>query len=307
MNEKSIGTEQGGQPAERARNERQSEVADSVEVVNLIALMRLMWQQKLQIAVITAFFAAASIAYALLATEWYEAEVLLTSTDDESMQDIAGQFGGLASLAGIELGSGGTAEPIAVLRSRAFSRDFIEDLDLMPVLFAEEWDAESGRWRSENTDDQPEMRDAVRLFREDLLSVREDSQTGLVTVTVEWKDPQVAADWANTLVERLNARMRQRALRDAENNVEYLQNELKGVAVVAIQQSIGRLLETELQKLMLAKGNEEFAFRVIDPATPPKYRSRPKRTLLVVASTFFGGMIGVFFVVMRRMWRQQAN
>jgi uncharacterized protein involved in exopolysaccharide biosynthesis len=95
---------------------------------------------------------------------------------------------------------------------------------------------------------------------------------------------------------RLNERLRERALQEAETNVAFLQTELGQTSVVTLQQSIGRLLESELQKLMLARGNEEFAFRVIDAASPPKERVRPKRALIAVVGTMLGGMLAVFGV-----------
>ena len=48
---------------------------------------------------------------------------------------------------------------------------------------------------------------------------------------------------------------------------------------------------------MLAQGNTEFSFRVIDPAEPPKYRSRPDRLLIVVVGTLLGIVLGVLVVL----------
>ena len=93
--------------------------------------------------------------------------------------------------------------------------------------------------------------------------------------------------------------MRQRALKEAETNVEYLQSELESNKLVPVQQSIGRLLETELQKLMLARGSEDFSFRIVDPATPPDKRARPKRTLIVVSAVFLGGVFALLVVFAR--------
>jgi LPS O-antigen subunit length determinant protein (WzzB/FepE family) len=139
----------------------------------------------------------------------------------------------------------------------------------------------------------------VKYFDENIRSVREDALTGLITLVIEWEDPEVASEWANLLVERLNDRMRQRALIDAESSVAYLESELNRTSLVTLQQSIGRLLESEVQKLMLARGNEEFAFRVIDPAEPPKRRVWPKRTLIVLLSTFVGGVFAITVVLLR--------
>lgn len=274
--------------------------------VDILELVKIIWFAKWFIASVSAAFALASIAYALLATEWYRAEVLLAPADEKSTQGLAAQFGGLANLAGIKVGGGGTAEPIAVLKSREFAREFIDDLNLMTVLLSDEWDVDAQRWRSPNPESWPDIRDAVKMFDEKMRIVSENKQTGLVTLAVQWTDPVVAAEWANLLVERLNDRMRERALAEAEANVAYLQAEMSNTNVVAIQQSIGRLLETELQKLMLARGNAEFSFRVIDPAEPPKYRVSPKRTLIVLIGTLLGGLIAVFFVLVRHAIRHSV-
>jgi uncharacterized protein involved in exopolysaccharide biosynthesis len=90
--------------------------------------------------------------------------------------------------------------------------------------------------------------------------------------------------------------MRQRALKEAEANVAYLQSALESNKLVPVQQSIGRLLESELQKLMLARGSEDFSFRIVDPATPPDRRARPKRTLIVASAVFLGGVFALLVV-----------
>ncbi|MEI2420246.1 hypothetical protein V6O07_08225, partial [Arthrospira platensis SPKY2] len=87
---------------------------------------------------------------------------------------------------------------------------------------------------------------------------------------VEWTDADTAAAWATALVRRLNASLRNQAIQESETNIEFLRSELSQTNLVTLQQSIGRLLDSELQKLMLARGNEEFAVKVLDPAHVPK-------------------------------------
>ena len=57
------------------------------------------------------------------------------------------------------------------------------------------WQVQSG--------EAPTMEDAYRLF-DSIRNVDEDIQTGLVTVTVDWSDPKLAAEWANGLVQDVN-------------------------------------------------------------------------------------------------------
>jgi uncharacterized protein involved in exopolysaccharide biosynthesis len=233
--------------------------------------LRQIWQILLRgkhiVIAVTAVFALASVAYALLAEEIYRAEVLLVPAKEQSTPMIGGQLGGLAALAGVDVGGGNEVEAMAVLQSREFARDFIEDLDLLPMFFASEWAAEDERWRSTDPGEAPDIRDGVKYFHKRVLKVSEDRSTG-------------------------------RALQEARTNVDYLQAEMARTTLFTLQESIGRLLETELQKLMLAKGNEEFAFKVVDPAVPPKQRLRPKRAMTAIIGTLLGGLLGIFAVLL---------
>ena len=275
--------------------------------ISMRELWGILWRGKWIIIAVTAVFAIGSVVYALLATEWYRAEVLLAPAEERSVQGLGGQLGGLVALAGVSVGGGGSAEAIAVLKSREFARAFIGDFDLVPVFFHEKWDAANSVWLGDDPEKWPEIRDAIKYFNEKVLKVSVSRDSRLVTLGVEWTDPEVAAEWARQLAIRLNQRLRERALREAETNVAFLQTELGQTSVVTLQQSIGRLLESELQKLMLARGNEEFAFRVIDAASPPKERVRPKRALIAVMGTIVGGMLAVFGVFLLHALRSGQN
>jgi len=257
-----------------------------------------LWRRKLLIVGITFAFAISSALIVLVMPSWYRAEVLLAPADEKTSLGLSGQLGGLASLAGISVG-GGDSESVAVLSSRGLIRDFIEKRNLLPVLFADEWNSETHAWKSPDPDDQPDLRDAVRLFDRKVRVVSEDRRTRLVKLSIEWTDPGLAAEWADSLADELNDHMRLQALAEAEANVEYLQGELSATTAVALQQSISRLLETEMQKLMLAKGNKDFAFRVVDRAEIPKRRSRPNRPLFVLAAAAVGGILSVLIVLFR--------
>ena len=176
-----------------------------------------------------------------------------------------------------------------------FAADFIRRQQLSEV-FA---DPES----SETAD----IREAVRFFHDDVFRVDEDTNTGRVTLSVFWTDAETAAEWAGILVEQINERMRQRALTEAETNVAFLQEQLAGSSVVALQQSVSNLLENELQTLMLVKGAKEYAFMVVDPPQPPMKRVRPKRTLIVLTSAVLSGVLAIAIVFMRSAFRKGSR
>lgn len=251
-------------------------------------------------------FGVLSAVSALLATEWYEAEVVLAPVRANDTQGLSsalgsmeGGLGALAGLAGISAGERDVAEPIGVLKSRQFAREFIEEQGLLHVLLADAWDAKAGRWKELNQRKQPDIRDAVRFFDKRVLTVLEDKRTRLVTVHIDWTNAEAAASWANLIVDRLNEQMRARALAQAQANVDYLNNTLAQTNLVVVQQAMSKLLETETQKLMVARGTKQFAFRVVDPAAVPKWRSSPKRTVWVALGVLTGGLAGLFAVFLR--------
>lgn len=282
-------------------------VLDKRRDIDLGQLAFEVWQKKWRIAAATFCCGIISIAYAFMATEWYRAEVTLAPADERSGQGLSGQLGGLASLAGITVDGGSTAEPIAILKSREFARLFIEEYELLPVLLFEDWNPATRSWRSADPANWPDIRDALKVFDEEVRAVSEDTKTGMVTLSVNWTEPDLAAQWANLLVRRLNSSMRARALAEAESNIRYLQGELAATSVLTLQQSIGRLLESEMQKLMLARGNDEYAFRIIDPAMIPKERLKPRRTLIVGLSTILGLIASTMVVILLVIFRSAPD
>jgi uncharacterized protein involved in exopolysaccharide biosynthesis len=277
--------------------------------ITLSELTGLLWQQKWLVLGITVLFATGSIAYAKLAQEWWRAEALLVASEQKGsgLSGSLGALGGLAGIAGINLEGDETAEPLAMLQSKDFIAAFIDDEHLLPILFAKRWDAAAKTWLGDEKD-WPDVRDGIRMFQRRVLGVSEDPTSRLITVSVTWTDAQLATKWANMLVERLNTRMRDRALREAERNVAFLRQELARADVVTLQDSVARLLEREMQKMMLARGNPEYSFRVVDRASVPKWRASPNRIQVVLLGSLTGGITAVFVAVLlgrRRAKRTQ--
>ena len=260
--------------------------------MDLAMFLTAIWRGRWFVAATVACSLAFSAVYLILAPSWYRAEVLLAPVEDNQGNKLTGQLGGLANLAGLSTDSNKAVESAAVLGSRKFAREFIEDMNLLPVFWAEIWDSGTQNWTVTDPAEIPDTRDGVRYFEENIRRVNEDAQTGLVRLSIEWKNPDLAATWANALVWRLNASMRDRSLIETEKNVEFLKSQLERNDVLPMQQSISRLLEAEMQKLMLARGNQEFSYRVLDPAYPAKEPVRPRPWLVLLISIIVGFVFG---------------
>jgi uncharacterized protein involved in exopolysaccharide biosynthesis len=275
--------------------------------VRLRDLWDAFWGARLLI--LGAALATAVAAYLLtfLITPVYRSTVLVSpvteSTEGSGLAALASQVTGLAAIGGFDLsGSNRTAEAVATLRSRAFTEQFIRDRNLLPVLFADAWDAEGKRWISGAP---PTMWEAYDLF-DSIREVEEDIETGLVTVEVNWSDPALAARWANGLVEDVNRILRSRALKEVEQNLTFLRGELEKSSQVQLQASIYSLIEAQMQNAMLASVKLEYAFKVIDPATVAERRSWPNRLLFAILGLGLGAVAGMLVSVWRASSRRQA-
>jgi len=242
--------------------------------------------------------------YAFTATKRFRADTLVAPLDNTNggggggMAAALGQFGGLASLAGVSIGGGSDKDiSIATLQSRVLIQGLIKDENLLPVLFADQWDATKKAWDVEDQDDAPSLLDGSDLFEKKILKVSEDKKTGLVTLEIEWTSPELAAHWANALVSRANTALQQKALSESEHHLTFLQDQLQQTSLVDVRQSIFTLVENELKNSMVAKGNDQYAFKVIDPAVVPEKKVWPKRGLILVLGFFAGFFLSVVAVL----------
>jgi uncharacterized protein involved in exopolysaccharide biosynthesis len=287
------------------------EPANDDQSMNLFEIWAVLWGSKWVVILTTVVFVGLGTFHALTAVPWYRAEVLLKVAENKQSQGLLGQLGGgmggLASLAGIDVGSNKSAEPIAVLKSRELAAAFIEEQNLLPIFFSEKWDASAKKWKSADVNQQPDIRDGIKFFSKTVLKVLEDKKTNLITVSVDWTDPKIATSWANMLIERVNNRMRQRALTEGETSMNYLKQELAATSLVPLQQSVGRVIEAQLQQLIIAKSNDEYAFRILDHAQVPKYRDHPHRSVVIGLAMFAGLAISSIFLVARHAVRRSRN
>src|SRR5262249_27013983 len=222
------------------------------------------WTVLASIAICTSL--AIALAYVLPVK--YRAETLLkTARVETNVMGQLGLAGGLASLAGLNLPTDDrSAEGRAVLESKEFAMEFVRNEQLLPVLFASQWDAAAGRWRNQDPKRMPTELDADRVLRDRVRTVSQDPQTRMVLVSIEWTDPELAASWANKMVALLNEKMRKDAMERSGRNLEYLRKEFETTNVAPVRDAIARLMETELQTSMLASVQQDYAFRVIDRA-----------------------------------------
>jgi uncharacterized protein involved in exopolysaccharide biosynthesis len=253
--------------------------------VDLFALVRTVWNRRWLVVGLTAIGAVIGLVYALSAAAVYRAEVVVTDARESNLgggSSLAKQMGGIASLAGLQLGAGSDAarEAHAVLSSRRLVEEFLKRNDLFKQL-NEQRGSDMTAWH------------AVEYFRKNVMSVREDQRQGLTFITVEWGDPATAAQWANAIVALSNEVIRVRAIEDSNRNIAYLKAQIAKTDVVELQRVMYNLIESETKTNMLANARPDYAFTVIDPAVAPELRVWPRRSIIVILGVLLGFSVAV--------------
>ncbi|MBS0366234.1 MAG: hypothetical protein JSR67_10480 [Proteobacteria bacterium] len=278
---------------------------DAHDEIDLRETLFTLWAKRWRIAISAAAFMCLFAAAAFVMKPVYRSSVLVVTASMErqglsgSIGGSIGSLGGLASLAGINLGgnSAEMEEALAVLKSRRFTEAFIRDKQLLPKLYPSKWDAGKQAWRIDTKPPTPAK--AYKYFDKSIRSVIQDKKTGLITLQIDWEDPVEGAAWANELIQRLNAEMRDRALAQANASLGYLEKELEKTSVVATRDAISRLIEVQIKQRMLANVTEEYAFRIVDRALPADKddRLRPHKVVLSAAGLVVGTIIGILGVL----------
>jgi uncharacterized protein involved in exopolysaccharide biosynthesis len=233
----------------------------------------------------------------------YRTQVLLAPTTSNSesgggIQGLVSKYSALASAVGIGLPAqqGLISVAIARLQSRGFIEGFIADQKIMEVLFPKDFSSSVTAGEAKHT-----LQDGFQKFVGSVMLVERDKSSDLVTIRIDWTDRELGAKWANALVSRLNDVMRADAMDETDRNLKYLAVELQKAEYVTLRDAIASVMESQINKRMLAITQPEYAFRILDPAKPSdaKRKQFPKRWIFLIVGGLLAGLLGIVLCLRR--------
>lgn len=170
-----------------------------------------------------------------------------------------------------------------------------------------------------------------------IISIENNSETGLVTVSVDMQNPQIAADVADEVVQRLSEYVIEKRTEKARENAMFIrdrfeeargdfmeaQNELAEFndsnqgQLTAMARTREQLLQSRYNLSFnlynsLAERLEEANIRlqeeipvitIIEPAAVPDTRSEPNRTFILLTYTIMGIILGVVLIFGLKFWK----
>ena len=262
---------------------------------------------------------------ALNLKEIYSSEALLQLADESfgNQSTFSSSTQGLASLAGINLGTGSngkgrTPEYIdAKIKSRVFFDHLLTfpnvregvyaaisfDPDSTELIYdSDAYNSVTKEWiinNSKGTSEFPSNQETHKVFLSQL-STTLDKKTGFIYLTYEHPSPFFAKEIVELIVDELNNLQRSQDLNQYEKEMEYLLEQKSSNKLLFLEQSISSLIMNLLQEQTLANSKDQYLVQYIDTPFAPESRSWPLRTRLVIISTVIFSIFFIFFLCFRR-------
>ena len=196
--------------------EMESRTVPPEDEIDLTELLQALSRRRRLILGITAASAAVAMVVSLLLPVYYKAETRILPPQDKGSNlaaQLMGQAGGLIALAGGAAGVKSQGELfVAMTKSRTVLDRMVDRFDLMK-LYKEKY------------------REDARKNLVGVLKVQEDRKSGIISLTVEDRDPKRAADMANAFVEELKSLAGGLAISEAGQRRMFFEDQLRQTKV----------------------------------------------------------------------------
>ena len=204
--------------------------------------------------------------------------------EQSSINSIAAQFGITPTQ------SSNVAEIVALLNSNILMDKVIKKHDLTNVLLSK---------KHKKKKEKEQIWATIRLLKKHIYKARENKREGVIELSAEYKDPEIAAKILTYILKELTDYMSSEAIRVAQTNKKYLESQVDRNADPLIKQKIYSLIANQIETSMLAEVKENFAFKVLDPPKVPVRKIKPiiwKNILLAFFLSLFAAVLLAFFL-----------
>ncbi len=251
--------------------------------VDALSYLRVILKNKKLIAYIVGIAVVVTILRSLAITPVYEAKATIipanAPTKDSGMSSMAAAQFGIALPAAPQ-----STEMVTLLRSNSLKEKVIRSHNLLPVLLGK---------GSLNKSENSAMWAGIRNLQ-GMTKVKYVPKEVIIDISVENKNPKLAADILQYTLDELNGYMSNETKRVAEANRRFLESQLDKVADPYIKARIYTIIAQQIETSMMAEAKENFAFKVLDAPRVPDRKIRPKRAQMVLVSFVVALFLGIF-------------
>jgi len=294
-------------------NEQINSACIEEDEIDLRELFATIWKHKLFIAVFTFIVTSLAIVYALSKPNEYKVYTLLAPQEASKGMNLGG-LGALASMAGVNVGGGGSGitPDIAfttLLNDYAFMKGFIikNQLDKklsdatmeQEYVFALGYNGIYNLFHSKAVDD--DKKDQTFNYYKELknaLQVSTDKKTSLITVSYTAPSRKFAKEVLGDFLRDATQELVGRNLRDINAKVEKYKQELQKTNNLELKSELAKLISSLIKQKVYINASKYYKVKVVtDPYIPDvKDKAKPKRALIVIVAFITSIILGIFLV-----------
>jgi uncharacterized protein involved in exopolysaccharide biosynthesis len=292
---------------------------DKEDEIDLLDLWNVLWQGKWLIALVVSasILAAGFLAFFYLPVTYKSDAVLLeTQHDNSSLGGLSGLIGNLPIPVALP---GNQTSILSFLESRTLKERLISKYNLLPILYKDIWDPNSGKWLVEKPEDAPSLVRAIQGKKlDDIFQVNNDKTTGLTTI--DWVDesPVFCKEMLDRVIAELNFFLDNEYISSARREREFVEQRLAlatkdleywerqvpteqtTLAKITRERLAAQTVYTELRKQLelarISEAKENISFKVLDAPFAPEAPFKPKKILIVLLAAVGSFFVAVFLV-----------
>ena len=280
--------------------------------------LRELWQTivkgKKVIATVVVLVVSLTLVYALKMPNVYKSQVILIPTAKDSGSSLGG-LGGLAAMAGVSIGGGGSMTPDtafnSLLDNYEFMKKFVQKNKIVEhysdvnadenYVFALGFRGVYDLFKSEpNKDDlsiDDEIFNIIKTVRQNF-SISSDKKTALITVSYMDSDRTYPPKIINAFLKDASKYLVDNNLRIIDNKLHYFQKEMQKAEGFELRKSLSSMISKILQDKVMMQSKVYYQCDVLtEPSVAYiKDKSKPKRGLIMVVSFVTSIILGIFLV-----------
>lgn len=281
------------------------------EEISLNELLKFLTSKYIFFSITFSVFFIFSLIYSLSIPNSYTSESVY-STEEEDLASPS--IGGLAGIVGIDIGNKSNKANLAIelISSRAFFKLIIEDEEVLKKIYgSKSFNKSSGQILFDDNlldakndwkiDEKPSVLKAYKQYSGNL-QISTNVETGFIEMSYVHVSPVFASELLDLIAKKANDFLRNKDIEASKEALTYLRNQMREESIVSVRSSIGKLIEAQLEKLMIAQISEEYYLKSIEPPFIPEEKSSPQRLVIVTLFSLFSILVSSIFLISREFF-----
>lgn len=297
--------------------------------ISIARLLVMIWQRRAIFLVGFLLPIILALIYLHVATYKYRAELGLAppqTASGGSAGALGGNLGGLAALAGVNVGSQSGGLNFQLYKDALYERETAVELVAEPWLmhgvFYSEWNAESRSWRQPTgivpsakhlvfailgtPDEEWSIPDAARLqeFIAKNVSVSTSTKSPVMRLSMMHRDAHFAVRFLDATHAVIDSGLRHRLLNRTTQNIRYLSDQLARTQLAEHRQALATMLGEQERLRMTASSTVAFAAEPLSAASATRLPETPNGPIVmaiaVVAGVAFGTAAALGVTALKR-------